>query len=132
MNKNFKTRAARAMIVLFAALVVGGLVCFFLADSGVINANAFQLTFAVLAIGAGLIFTVYGAIAKGGYEFAVGGVCFDAGLIVALIGAVKWCGIVIIAVSVLVLLLFALLYMKAEYLHVERTNEKSEEDKEEK
>ena len=113
---------------MFAALLVLGLVSFFLADSGVIKVNAFQLMFAVMAIGAGLTFVVYGVISKGGYELAVGGLCFDVGVIIALIGLVRWYGIILIAMGIAALLLLGLMFVKADYLIVKRTDEEKEEN----
>ena len=127
-KKNNGIRTLKALIVLFAALLILGLVSFFLADAGVIKANAFQLMFAVMAIGGGLTLVVYGVIVKGGYELAVGGLCFDVGVIIALIGVVRWYGIVLIAMGIAALLLLGLMFVKADYLIVKRTDEEQEEN----
>ena len=127
MNKNEKNRRLLVgAIVLAAALIVFALVGFFLADANVFKVNAFKLMFIILTLGAGLVLAVYGLITKGGYEFAVGGVCLDIALILILAGAVKWYGIVLVAVAMLALVLLGLMLLKSKQLLIERTDEKAD------
>lgn len=126
--KNKKNRVIIGGSIVAAALVVCALVCFILADAGVFGVNPFQLTFAILTLGAGVALLVYGIIAKGGYEFAIGGISLTIGLIIAFIGVLKWYLIAVIAVAALLLTLIGLFAMKSKELVVERTERKDEKE----
>ena len=113
-------------IIVSATLVIFALVGFFLADANVFKVNPFKLMFIILTLGVGLVFTVYAIATKGGYELAVGGIFLTIGVILILIGAVKWYGIILIALAMLALLFFGLLLLKSDKLIVERADEKED------
>ena len=126
MNKNEKNR--RLIVgaaVVTAALIVFALIGFFLADAKVFDVNPFKFMFTVLSLGVGAVLLVYALITKGGYEFAVGGICLDVGLVLLLAGSVKWYGIVVIAIAVLALVVIGLMLLKSKQLLIERTDEKT-------
>ncbi|MBR1867988.1 MAG: hypothetical protein IJ800_05360 [Clostridia bacterium] len=127
-NKSPKNRVIIGGAIAAAALVVCSLVCFILADAGVFGVNPFQLTFAVLTLGAGAVLLVYGIISKGGYEFAIGGISLTIGLIIAFIGVLKWYLILAIALAALTLTLIGLFALKSKELVVERTERKEKEE----
>ena len=122
-KKDDKRRVLLGAIVIIAALVVFSLVGFFLADAKVLDVNPFKLLFTVLTLGVGIVFTVYAVITKGGYELAVGGLFLTIGVIILLIGMVRWYGIILIAIAMLALLLLALMALKSKQLIVTRTDE---------
>ena len=101
--KNTKQRFLKGAIILAMAVIVSMVVFFVLALCGVISANPFKLGFTILAFGIGGIFTVYGLIARGGYEVAVGYLLLTVAIIVTLIGVLVWYGILVIAAAMVVL-----------------------------
>lgn len=125
--KSEKKKMKRVVIggaVCGAAIVVCAVVAFLLADSGAIAVNPFKLMFAVLTLGAGVALGVYGVIVKGGYEFAVASILLVIGIVLVLAGLVKWYVVVVVAVAAALVLFMALIALKAEFMHVERTDEK--------
>ena len=126
-DKKFKSRVIKGGALIAGVLVVLAVACFILADNGVFGVNPFQLTFAVLTLGAGGALLIYGIAKKGGYEFAVGGISLDIGLIIAFISVLKWYLIVVIAVAVLLLTIIGLFALKSDELVVERTERKDKE-----
>lgn len=122
--KNFKTRLLKGMLVLAGAVVVSAVVFFILAMTNVIVANAFQLCFAILTLGIGIVFAIYGVATKGGYELAISFALILVGVIIALIGVLEWYFILIIALAIAILGFLALIFSKTDKLVVETTDEK--------
>lgn len=122
--KNFKTRLLKGMLVLAGAVVVSAVVFFILAMTNVIVANAFQLCFAILTLGIGVVFAIYGVATKGGYELAISFALILVGVIIALIGVLEWYFILIIALAIAILGFLALIFSKADKLVIETTDEK--------
>lgn len=122
--KNFKTRLLKGMLVLAGAVVVSAVVFFILAMTNVIVANAFQLCFAILTLGIGVVFAIYGVATKGGYELAISFALILVGVIIALIGVLEWYFILIIALAIAILGFLALIFSKTDKLVVETTDEK--------
>jgi hypothetical protein len=87
--KDFKVRLLKGMLVLAGAVVISAVVFFILAMTNVIPANAFQLCFAILMLGIGVIFAIYGFATKGGYELAISFALILVGAIIALIGVLE-------------------------------------------
>ena len=112
------------MLVLAGAVVVSAVVFFILAMTNVIVANAFQLCFAILTLGIGVVFAIYGVATKGGYELAISFALILVGVIIALIGVLEWYFILIIALAIAILGFLALIFSKADKLVVETTDEK--------
>ena len=88
--------------------------------------DLFLLIFTVLTLGVGVYLTAFGAIKKGGYEFAVGYAMLCIGVVLLCV-AIKVIPVITIIVGVaLVLIGIILLFvLKAKYLIVERTDEKA-------
>ena len=124
MKKGFNTRLFKGALVLAVAVVVAVLVFFVLAATGVIGINPFKIGFAILTLGIGGIFALYGIIVKGGYELAVGGILLIIGITIVLIGVLAWWIIVIIDAVLILLALLSLFLLKADMLVPERTDEK--------
>ena len=122
--KNLNQRLLKGAIVFAMAVVISSAIFSILAICDVLPANPFKLGFAILSFGIGAIFVIYGLVTKGGYELAVGYLLLVVGTVIALIGALKWYGIVIIALAMLVVGLFALMLLKGNSLLVERTDER--------
>ncbi len=122
-DSNLKKRLLIGGIITIIALAVLSVVGFLLAYYEVIKINPFKLMFAILTLGIGIVFTVYAIIIKGGYEFAVGGILVSLGIIIILIGILKWYIILIIAIALLFILLLCGLLLKSDSLTVTRTNE---------
>ena len=122
--KNFKTRLLKGMIVLACAVVVSAVVFFILAMTNVIVANAFQLCFAILTLGIGVVFAIYGLATKGGYELAISFALILVGTIIALIGVLEWYFILIIGLAIAIIGFLALIFSKTDKLVVETTDEK--------
>lgn len=122
--KDFKVRLLKGMLVLAGAVVISAVVFFILAMTNVIVANAFQLCFAILTLGIGVIFAIYGFATKGGYELAISFALILVGAIIALIGVLEWYFILIIALAIVALAFLVLLMLKADKLVVETTDEK--------
>ena len=122
--KNTKQRLLKGAIILAMAVVVSMVVFFVLALLGVISANPFKLGFAIFAFGIGGIFTLYGLVTKGGYEIAVGYLLLTVAVVIVLIGALIWYGIILIVIAMLAFGLLLLLALKSDLLVPQRTDEK--------
>ncbi len=119
-NSSFAIAAIAAIVV--AVLSTVGLI---LASVGVFKVNGFLLAFAILFVGLGLIFSIYGVCVKGGYEIGVGSLLAIVGLVFILVAAkLKWYLIVFIAIAALFIAAALLVLVKAKALNVERTDEK--------
>ena len=121
--KNMKKRLLIGALILSIAVVVSAVTVFILAMAKVLPADPFKLCFAILTLGIGLIFTVYGIAVKGGYETAVGFILLTIGVVIILIGLVKWYLIVLIACAMIVIGLLVLMISKAESLQVTTTDQ---------
>ena len=126
MKKGFNTRLFKGALILAVAVVVASLVFVILAATGVIGQNPFKIGFAILTLGIGGIFALYGVIVKGGYELALGGILLIIGITIVLIGVLKWWLIIIIDAGLILLALLSLLLLKADLLVPKRTDEKPE------
>lgn len=124
MQKGFNKRLFKGAIALFAAILIAAVVFFVLAATKVIDENPFKIGFAILTLGAGAVFFIYGLVVKGGYETAVGSILLTIGTIIILTGVLQWWAIVIIAAAMMLLALLLLLFMKGDVLVPERTDEK--------
>lgn len=120
--KNMKKRLLVGSIILSMAVVISAVVVFILAMAKVLPSNPFKLCFAVLTLGIGVIFTVYGIVVKGGYETAVGFILITIGVVIVLVGLVKWYFIVLIACALLILGLMVLMISKVDSLQIETTD----------
>ncbi|MBQ7373922.1 MAG: hypothetical protein IJW64_05110 [Clostridia bacterium] len=121
--KNMKKRLLVGALILSIAVVVSAVVVMILAMANVLPADPFKLCFAVLTLGIGSIFAIYGAVVKGGYETAVGFILLTVGVVIVLIGLVKWYLIVVIACALLVIGLIILMLGKTESLQVTTTDQ---------
>ena len=92
--------------------------------TNVIVANAFQLCFAILTLGIGVVFAIYGLATKGGYELAISFALILVGTIIALIGVLEWYFILIIGLAIAIIGFLALIFSKTDKLVVETTDEK--------
>ncbi len=122
--KNLNQRLLKGAIVVAMAVVICSAIFFILALCEVLPANPFRLGFAILTFGIGGIFAIYGLVTKGGYELAVGYLLLVVGTVIVLIGVLKWYGIVIIALLMLLFGLLLAMLLKGNSLIVQRTDEK--------
>ena len=120
--KNMKKRLLIGALVLSIAVVISAVAVFILAMAEVLPAEPFKLCFAVLTLGIGVIFTVYGVVTKGGYETAVGFILLTVGVVIVLIGLVKWYLIVLIACALILIGLMILAISKADSLQITTTD----------
>ena len=114
---------AMALILLIALSGTLGI----LIEMGVIKTqvSSFGVMFCVLLLGTGLYVTIYSLIVKGGYEFAIGSMLLAIGVIVLLIVLkVFWAITLIVGLCLFALVFLALFLLKANFLHIERTDEK--------
>ena len=118
-------RFLKGAIVLSIAVVIGAIVTFVLAATEVLGVNPFKISFVILTLGIGLIFAIYGGIVKGGYELAVGLTLLIIGLIISLIGILKWYIILVIAIGAIAVAFLLLLLLKSGDLRVTRTDEET-------
>ena len=124
-NKNKKTNLLVWGVVAAVAMVILSVVGFVLAMTGVFAVNEFLLGFMILSAGLGLVFFVYGLVVKGGYETATGYILFCVGLTLLFVAIeVKWYGILIIDVALLLVGLAILILLKSRSMIVDRTDEK--------
>ncbi|MBQ4099835.1 MAG: hypothetical protein IJC87_06945 [Clostridia bacterium] len=121
--KNMKKRLLIGAIVLSIAVVVSAVVVFILAMANVLPAKPFKLCFAVLTLGIGAIFAVYGAVVKGGYETAVGFILLTIGVVIVLVGVVEWYVILLIACAMIVVGLLILMLSKADSMQITTTDQ---------
>ena len=122
--KNTKQRLLNGAIILALAVLISTAVFFILALCKVLPANPFKLGFAILTFGIGGVFALYGLITKGGYEVAVGYTLIVVGTAIVLIGVVKWYGIILIALAMMLIGLVILMLLKSNSLLIARTDEK--------
>ena len=122
-ERKLKKRLIVGGALVLAALVVFSVVGFLLADAKVFNVNPFKLMLSILSLGMGVVFLVYAIIVKGGYEYAVGAIFAEIGIIIVLIGLIKWYAILIIALALIIVLFLAGIALKANELIVERTRQ---------
>lgn len=117
--------AITAMALILVVVLAGTLGV--LVEMGVIKAqvSSFSVMFCVLLLGTGLYVVIYSLIVKGGYEFAIGSTLLAIGVIVLLIILkVFWAIILIVGLCLFALIFWALFLLKANFLHIERTDEK--------
>lgn len=125
--KNYKGVKIAITAVMLALVVVLAGTIGVLIETGVIKTDisSFGVMLAVLLLGTGLYVTIYSLVVKGGYEFAIGSLVLSIGVVVLLIILkVFWAIILIVGIVLIALVFLGLLLLKAQYLHVERSNEK--------
>lgn len=125
--KNYKGVKIAITAVMLALVVVLAGTIGVLIEMEVIktSVSSFGVMLAVLLLGTGLYVTIYSLVVKGGYEFAIGSLLLSIGVVVLLIILkVFWAIILIVGIVLIALVFLGLLLLKAQHLHVERTNEK--------
>ncbi|MBQ3235103.1 MAG: hypothetical protein IJA97_02970 [Clostridia bacterium] len=106
-----------AVATVFGALQISGAVNF--------KVNAFLLILTVLTLGIGLYTVIFALVRKGGYEYAVGGILFVAGIILLMVCLkLKPWLIVIIGVGIGIVAMIIPFILKASSLTVQRADEK--------
>lgn len=122
--KDKKTSKLIWGVVAAIAMIVLSVAGFVLAMTKVFDINEFLLGFMILSAGLGVVFFVYGLVVKGGYETATGYILFSVGLTLLFVALeVKWYGIVIIDLALLLAGVAILILLKSKSMIVTRTNE---------
>ena len=125
--KNYKGVKIAITAVMLALVVVLAGTIGVLIETGVIktSVSSFGVMLAVLLLGTGLYVTLHSLVVKGGYEFAIGSLLLSIGVVVLLIILkVFWAIILIVGIVLIALVFLGLLLLKAQYLHIERSDEK--------
>ncbi len=129
MKNRYNKKLTVASIIVFALLVLVASTVGILKTLGVFNCDisTFGIIYIILTIGAGVYVLILGAATKGGYETAVGSILTTLG-VVYLLSALKLdiAIIIIVAIAMCLLSLLGLLLVKADLLHVQRTDEKED------
>lgn len=129
MKNRFNKKIVIVSIIVFALLVVLASIVGILKTLNFINLeiSTFGLIYVILTIGAGVYVLGLGIATKGGYETAVGSILTTLG-VVYLLAALKVhvVVVIIVAIAMCLLSLLGLLLLKADLLHVQRTDEKED------